>query len=282
MIKLDKPNVIFKDHFENCIENKHEPLKTNLQNCFGVIEKVANEYDKKAITCQLFQLKALSSKDLGLINRSDLRKLYSEKMVNKNQPGRRVFDEIVASNNEICSFCDHGTARTLDHYLPKSEYPEFAIFPFNLIPCCRDCNSEKNTHNADCEEKQYLHPYYDDVSLIRWLKAEVRYTQTNSPVFRFFVNKNADGMDKVICARIETQFDGLKLDKLFSIQAASALSKIEAYLKNNFMGSSDVQLKSYLNGIAESHSVPNQNSWQAAMYRSMASNDQFCKLSWVI
>ena len=46
MIKLDKPNIVFKDHFDNCIKNKHEPVKTNLKNCFGLVEEATKKYDR--------------------------------------------------------------------------------------------------------------------------------------------------------------------------------------------------------------------------------------------
>ncbi|MBF4102148.1 hypothetical protein INT80_00710 [Gallibacterium anatis] len=28
----------------------------------------------------------------------------------------------------------------IDHFLPKSEFCYYSIFPYNLIPICKDCN----------------------------------------------------------------------------------------------------------------------------------------------
>jgi hypothetical protein len=39
-----------------------------------------------------------------------------------------------------CPYCGHPLApRTLDHFLPKEDWPEYAIFSNNLVPQCSDC-----------------------------------------------------------------------------------------------------------------------------------------------
>jgi hypothetical protein len=52
----------------------------------------------------------------------------------------------------------------LDHFLPKSVYPFFAVSYFNLIPVCHSCNHAKrdiNVVNRKAERFEYthLHPY---------------------------------------------------------------------------------------------------------------------------
>lgn len=56
-------------------------------------------------------------------------------------------------NGRVCPYCnqnyilffeDNASCRgPLDHFLPKSIYPEFAVSLFNLIPSCSTCNSLK-------------------------------------------------------------------------------------------------------------------------------------------
>lgn len=46
----------------------------------------------------------------------------------------------------------------LDHYLPKSLYPEFIITPVNLLPICSSCNFAKGDKN------DYIYnPYFDEI-----------------------------------------------------------------------------------------------------------------------
>ena len=65
---------------------------------------------------------------------------------------------------QICPACgEEGTPNTLDHYLPKDRFPEFAITAVNLSPMCDICQGEKlaETLTAD-NERIFLHPYYDE------------------------------------------------------------------------------------------------------------------------
>jgi hypothetical protein len=277
MIKIDKPSVVFKDHFEDCIKNKHEPLRTNLQNRFSLIDIATKEYDGRAKNCQLFCLASIILQ-LSPVSKEQLMGVYDNQMV--QGPGREVYNKILISSNGVCSFCAHGTPKSLDHFLPKSEFPEYSIFPLNLIPCCSDCNHDKSEYVAKSEEKQYLHPYYDDVSALQWLECKILYSSNKSPAFEFFINSNAEGISDIIFNRLVFQFDSLKIGELYSKQAATELSGIGHFLHKHLKGESEVQ--SFLNEMAKSKSDANKNSWQAAMYRSMVNDDQFSKLTWRI
>lgn len=62
----------------------------------------------------------------------------------------------------LCPLCgEAGTPNTLDHYLPKSEFPEFSILPFNLVPACDICQGHKLTRYSGPDGRLFLHPYYD-------------------------------------------------------------------------------------------------------------------------
>ncbi len=56
---------------------------------------------------------------------------------------------------------NNNTAKTrgdLDHFLPKSKYPFLAVSLFNLVPCCKVCNSSfKNTKEMSYDT--HLNPY---------------------------------------------------------------------------------------------------------------------------
>ncbi|TPJ42888.1 HNH endonuclease signature motif containing protein [Mesorhizobium sp. B2-7-1] len=60
----------------------------------------------------------------------------------------------------MCPFCGGlGHTWTLDHYLPKANFPAYSVNPSNLVPCCRDCNSGKNASFGAELHEQTLHPY---------------------------------------------------------------------------------------------------------------------------
>lgn len=63
-----------------------------------------------------------------------------------------------------CPFCGGvGTPTQLDHFLPKARYGHFSVLPYNLVPICKDCNTEyKKEFFPISKDEQLIHPYLDD------------------------------------------------------------------------------------------------------------------------
>ena len=62
----------------------------------------------------------------------------------------------------ICPMCGGLGNGTLDHYLPKTIYPEFAFFSKNLVPCC-NCNSLRGVSvKGASSPARAIHPFFDD------------------------------------------------------------------------------------------------------------------------
>lgn len=75
----------------------------------------------------------------------------------------------------FCPCCgEPGKPGTLDHYLPKSIYPEFSIVIENLTPMCTDCQEFKGNKVLDKHgNKVFLHPYFDLVELV-FIELDIR------------------------------------------------------------------------------------------------------------
>lgn len=71
-----------------------------------------------------------------------------------------------------CPYCGHPLPpRTLDHFLPKDDWPEFAIFSNNLVPQCVDCAPIKGSRYYCDSHNQalFLHPMYSSaLSTVRF------------------------------------------------------------------------------------------------------------------
>lgn len=65
---------------------------------------------------------------------------------------------------QLCPACgEEGSPNTLDHYLPKEQYPEFSILPHNLLPMCDTCQASKGTQTVDVSNRRmFIHGYYDE------------------------------------------------------------------------------------------------------------------------
>ncbi len=147
MIHIEKPENNVKEVFEDCISNfRDESLKNRLQSILPFIQSESSDYDVKASSSSLFSL--TSSTDInGIVTVDEMQKVYDRKLVKKGQPGRKHYEKIkLSAKHNICPLCDHRTVTTLDHVLPKSKYPTFAVTPFNLVPACGDCNKIKDAN----------------------------------------------------------------------------------------------------------------------------------------
>ncbi|WP_447772224.1 hypothetical protein [Aeromonas veronii] len=97
------------------------------------------------------------------------------------------------SSPESCPMCGGFKPSTLDHLLPKEDFPAWSIFSKNLVPAC-SCNSVRGRalKGPDGSNARVLHPYFDDClseRLIttklthaidfRWINAELDYVDVN-------------------------------------------------------------------------------------------------------
>lgn len=80
---------------------------------------------------------------------------------------------------QVCPACgEDGTPNTLDHYLPKTLYPEFSITALNLFPMCDICQGEKLTQTVNlANQRLFMHPYYDEFA-----DAQVVHLQIGRPL----------------------------------------------------------------------------------------------------
>lgn len=64
---------------------------------------------------------------------------------------------------DLCPMCGSLASSTVDHYLPKDDFPEYSIFSLNLVPAC-NCNiARNNTFIGTVAGERPLHPYFDAV-----------------------------------------------------------------------------------------------------------------------
>ncbi|MDF3983290.1 hypothetical protein P3W24_13340 [Luteibacter sp. PPL201] len=78
---------------------------------------------------------------------------------------KAVLEKLRERTLQLCPACgEDGTPNTLDHYLPKDDYPEFSILAANLFPMCDICQGHKGTDTLDdMGRRLFLHPYFDQL-----------------------------------------------------------------------------------------------------------------------
>lgn len=76
-----------------------------------------------------------------------------------------------------CPMCGSSTVGTVEHYLPKTPFPEFSVFSWNLIPSCNSCNQKRGSKHVNGIGFQLLHPIFDK-SMLSKLKLTTHFNTT--------------------------------------------------------------------------------------------------------
>ncbi|MBK7708765.1 MAG: hypothetical protein IPN69_12470 [Acidobacteria bacterium] len=272
MWKLNKPGLTAKETFDLCVSGIAEDVRREQ---FALIsDHVAAEaarYDTRGLAAELFQENEHA--DFRGVAGDELRRLYTQWMVPKDEPGRAAYDKILNNApHKRCFFCGIGFADTLDHYLPKTKFPVFSVIPDNLVPMCRYCQDAKRTYCPLSADEQVVHPYYDDFDHEIWLFADV--IESIPASFRFYADPPGGGINR---NRLMMHFEKLKLGTLFSSNAGSELAEIRNRLDDLLASGGPASVRVYLNEEIGSMTVDHLNTWKAALYRATVASDWFCE-----
>jgi hypothetical protein len=170
-----------------------------------------------------------------------------------------------------CPLCAQRDVGTLDHYLPRTSFPEFAILPMNLVPCCFDCNHAKRAHASAALSEQMFHPYFDDWNTLDLIRATIEVAETVQAEF----SVNVDVLPQVIADRAAVHFETLGLAALYSNHASVELVQRRANFFLTFENGGPEALRGELLRESQSRRTPFPNAWQPVLYRALANSDEF-------
>lgn len=173
-----------------------------------------------------------------------------------------------------CPLCAQRDVKTLDHYLSKYDYPELAVFPANLVPCCFDCNHDKGTYRAQQANQRLFHPYFDDWSEHRLIKAAL---VIEEGVTVTYTVREPEGASAETVSRARRHFRKLNLGLLYSDNAAVELVERKLSFQEIFDADGADGLRVELEREFRSRRRRNRNSWQTALYRALSLSDTFCE-----
>nr|WP_199001711.1 hypothetical protein [Flavobacterium sp. ASV13] len=274
MKKLPAPTELPADVFLLCIGRIKKPLlKARLSACQNLIDAAAIEFHQKAALNQTFQIVPETIINTNVTS-DELSDVYTMRMAKKKAPGRPLYEKLKASApNDVCPICGHRIVSTLDHYLPKALYPRLSVVPINLVPCCSDCNKTKLHSTANSSEEETLHPYYDNIENVAWLKAQVVHTTPPSILYGVHPHQS---WSSILSERVKNHFNTFEINKLYSSQAAVELSSINYRLEKLFSSGGSAAVREHLQESAESAFHANKNSWQSALYTALYQDSWFC------
>ena len=177
-----------------------------------------------------------------------------------------------------CPFCGISESSTLDHYLPKEQYPEFSIFPKNLVPSCAACNTRKRNRILDegTGVRMFLHPCYDVIPDIPFLAVRARMAadalslsyQLTRPV----------GMALRTFRHLRSHFNELDLADRYRRMGLEHLGGLYPALRRAYGSTEDAArvAEKLIEGAEDFELVFGPNYWLSKLYRALASNADFC------
>lgn len=230
------------------------------------------DYRAKGIATDLYKI-VESDQMLGYLSKNDLSFLYG-KLSSQTPATRVIYDHIRGlAKGMICPLCNQRIVSTLDHYLAKSFHGAYSITPLNLVPACKDCNTDSGVRRATSPGTQTAHPYFDNLDDEVWLEARI--VEQSPPTAEFYVaNPAAWTTDK--CEMAETHFDAFGLSKLYSAQAGQELVNIYVDLVNSSAILTIEDRRQHFIETSTRRRSPFKNSWQAALYLAAAKSNWFC------
>lgn len=204
---------------------------------------------------------------------NELKKVYIDRFAREGAAGREFYNNVLKQASK-CPSCGHLPVEQVDHFMPKDTFQLLAICPLNLIPICGSCNRRKHNNVWTSPESVPLHPYYDQVSDVRWLKATV---EDFYPATVTFSVEPPPSWPAELSARTSNHFDFFNLNQLYSAQAASALTELEHELTEilDEFGATEVVIT--LQRRMRSCEAVALNSWTSAMYRALSQSDWYCR-----
>lgn len=277
MLKLNSPNFSIEQAIDACCEGivGNPGLLQKVQDDRHYMQTCCGSYALLAPAGQLYTIPSVSNSGVAdpvifdQLKKSELVSLYKNYFSKDGKPGREIYDSLLAAANEKCPYCGGvGRPRNLDHYLPKTHYPQFSVLPVNLVPSCRDCNMDgKGDGFATREVDQVIHPYLDNDRYFheQWISARYVVDPGNEPgVIEYFVQPPVH-WDDAQKQRVQKHFDDFDLDLRFSKEASSRLIIYLGQIQNLANISVELEVAKTIVLQPAIDSAPFVNHWERVM-----------------
>ena len=184
---------------------------------------------------------------------------------------RLILDVLRDHDLTACPGCgEAGRPNTLDHYLPKDEYPHFCITPHNLFPMCDACQKEKGTKTGDpADPRFFLHPYFDVFIAEQVLDLTVDAPFT-APLFDLHPSPGLTPAQRRLVAR--------------HIRELAIVSRYTRFFREQFrrllrlvskMRTSGQDVRASLELFKANAETPTLNGWEHIFYDAVLSNPAF-------
>lgn len=274
MINID-PLLIDNAQFaKEVFESKEDPRKTRLLSSYLYVKDDYNTYNTNK-----YNLERMSP-DIRVSGISeDLLHCYDTSTKVVAEVKKRIKDNIPTKKKGRCLYCMISEPTTLDHYIDKSDFPEFSIYTDNLIPCCASCNTRKKAKWRNGTQRLIINNYFDTLITDNYLYVDIGFSREIPFIREVRLDFSAVTATTYSIELVKNHYELLGLKKRYEDKAADLLDDIV----EEFTEPSKIDRQSCLNTInrrilalEKKHGF---NHWEAAVYRGVLANNDL--LNWM-
>lgn len=220
--------------YKSIVLRRHNPARSLLLTMERHMESEFNEFIKHDLSGTLHKLHQIK------LTKSQKELLLSCYAYRKTKDLREsVMLRGIDIKDPICPYCTIDEYKTMDHFLPKENYPAHSVNSSNLIPCCHICNDYKGTLTQENGNRLFLNLYSDILPEQQYLFVTFNFNGGTLPVVKFYL-QNINGIDPVLYSIIYSHYEKLHLFERFSDNSINVIKEL------NF------QIRSYLNKLSDS------------------------------
>lgn len=205
-------------------------------------------------------------------DKANLLKLYSSQRKPIIELKKELTTNEFNQRINICPNCTIEKVASLDHYIPKDEFPEFSVNPINLVPCCSTCNSKKKENWKDDKKLLFLNLYSDVIPNSQYLFVNV----VSKTEFTFEL-KNVSKIDLTLFNVIESHYDRLNLLQRFREDSDEVISELDILISSaRYSMNDDNELLSFINNhYSTIEKRDGVNNWKVVLVKAMLKSNIF-------
>lgn len=259
----------------------------------AVNRKNASEIKNKLLSIEDDVLKDYKKYDdnfntntLESLANNDFYKTYSDELLSLYDYTSKTIKELRSVIEELqpqsirttCQYCTVDSVGSMDHILPKEEFPEFVVNPKNLFPACPICNQHRGKRwRGKDGEKLFLNLYLDILPEEQYLFVRIEVKDDNVD-FKFELDdKNL--INKGIFKLLNSHYTKLYLTERIRLKSNDYFTEFKTYIKSMRAYLSDDQIKNIiLSSVEESKKAYGNNHWKYILQASLIQDSKFWAL----
>ncbi|MDY0052683.1 HNH endonuclease [Aliarcobacter cryaerophilus] len=212
-----------EDIYKKLIKTSRGKPRKKTSNIFPYYNKVIANIDDYIVNIP--SLENTNSLFLSKNNvHNELYELYDSKSVEVKDLKKKIKDLTIKNPKTkeglICPYCGiiRSVIHDLDHFMPRSKYPEFSILSNNLIYVCPTCNQDYKKDqfldNSIPVIRKFLNPYYDNLDDEEIIKCNI---SSNEIILNidFIANPNLNSTNPYLYKVTKNHIDSLNLNERY-------------------------------------------------------------------